>query len=48
MPTGTATTRDSTVISTVLMRAGSREAFSLVNSSSNREGFRLGRPIITM
>ena len=30
------------VIITVLIRAGSREAFSLVNFSSNREGRRLG------
>ena len=48
MPMGTATIRDMSVIITVLIREGSREAFSLVNFSSNREGRRLGTPITTM
>ena len=48
MPTGTATTRDITVIITVLIRAGSMEAFSLVYSRENRAGFRFGTPMMTM
>jgi hypothetical protein len=33
---------------TVLIRAGSMEAFSLVYSRENRAGFRFGTPMMTM
>ena len=39
MPTGTATIRDINVMVTVLIKAGSSEAFSLVYFNSKREGF---------
>ena len=48
MPSGVAMTSEKAVISSVLMRAGISETFSLLYSSANRLGLRFGIPVIRM
>ena len=45
---GTASAKDKRVIVTVFIMAGSIETFSLLYSRANREGFKLGMPLISI